>query len=229
MGWFAAERQVLLAVTSLAVDAHFDIHAWQLPWAMAESLDRHGYWRDYAATQRTALAAASRLGDTAGQAIASRLLATACARLADYDEARTHLTRCLELSEQAGDQASQARLSGRSAGSLSTRTATPRPSATPSRPSACSRPSLTAMAKPNTQLPRLGTRPAWLPPQGAPVLRASRRPAPPTRQPPRRGRCLGQPRLHQPPARPAGQPSCATSTPLPSSAPSATATTKPTP
>jgi DNA-binding SARP family transcriptional activator/tetratricopeptide (TPR) repeat protein len=109
MGWFAAERQVLLAVTSLAADAHFDIHAWQLPWAMAESLDRHGYWRDYAATQRTALAAASRLGDTAGQAIASRLLATACARLTDYDEARTHLTRCLELSEQAGDQAGQAR------------------------------------------------------------------------------------------------------------------------
>jgi DNA-binding SARP family transcriptional activator len=109
MGWFAAERQVLLAVTSLAADAHFDIHAWQLPWAMAESLDRHGHWRDYAATQRTALAAASRLGDTAGQAIASRLLATACARLTDYDEARTHLTRCLELSEQAGDQAGQAR------------------------------------------------------------------------------------------------------------------------
>jgi DNA-binding SARP family transcriptional activator/tetratricopeptide (TPR) repeat protein len=109
MDWFAAERQVLLCVTRLAADAHFDIHAWQLPWAMAESLDRQGHWRDYAATQRTALAAASRLGDTAGQAIASRLLATACARLTDYDEARTHLTLSLELSEQAGDQAGQGR------------------------------------------------------------------------------------------------------------------------
>ncbi len=109
MDWFAAERRVLLRVTGLAADAHFDIHAWQLPWAMAESLDRHGHWRDYAATQRTALAAASRLGDTAGQAIASRLLATACARLTDYDEARTHLAVSLELSEQAGDQAGQAR------------------------------------------------------------------------------------------------------------------------
>jgi DNA-binding SARP family transcriptional activator len=109
MGWFAAERRVLLAVISLAADARFDIYAWQLPWAIAESLDRHGHWRDYATTQRTALAAASRLGDTAGQAIASRLLAIACARLTGYDEARTHLTRCLELSEQAGDQAGQAR------------------------------------------------------------------------------------------------------------------------
>jgi hypothetical protein len=52
MDWFAAERQVLLCVTRLAADAHFGIHAWQLPWAMAEALDRHGHWRDYAATQR---------------------------------------------------------------------------------------------------------------------------------------------------------------------------------
>jgi DNA-binding SARP family transcriptional activator/tetratricopeptide (TPR) repeat protein len=109
MDWFAAERPVLLAVTSLADEAGFDIYAWQLPWAMAEALDRHGHWRDYAATQRTALAAAARLGDTAGQAISSRLLATACARLTDYDQARAHLARCLELSGQAGDQAGQAR------------------------------------------------------------------------------------------------------------------------
>lgn len=109
MDWFATERQVLLAATSLAAEAGFDIHAWQLPWAMAEALDRHGHWRDYAATQRTALAAASRLGDTAGQAIASRLLAAASARLTDYDEARTHLTLSLKLSEQACDRAGQAR------------------------------------------------------------------------------------------------------------------------
>jgi hypothetical protein len=54
----------------------------------------------------SALAAASQLGDTAGQAIASRLLATACARLTDYDEARTHLARCLELCEQDSDRSS---------------------------------------------------------------------------------------------------------------------------
>jgi DNA-binding SARP family transcriptional activator/tetratricopeptide (TPR) repeat protein len=109
MCWFEAEHHVLVAAASVAADAGCDTHAWQIPWAMAEFLDRRGDWRDYAATQRTALAAVSRLGDVIGQATVSRLLATAFFRLADYDQARTHIRSSLHWYRQAGDQAGQAR------------------------------------------------------------------------------------------------------------------------
>lgn len=112
LAWFDAERHHLISATNLAAASRFDIHAWQLPWAIAEYLDRQGHWHDYAAIQRTALAAAARLGDTAGQVIASHLLGTACSLLGDYDLARTHLTSCLGLCREAGDQAGEARAHG---------------------------------------------------------------------------------------------------------------------
>ena len=89
VAWFEAEHHVLLAAVSLAAETGFDTCAWQLPWAMTSFLDWRGYWHEWAAVQRTALAAATRHGDKAGQAAALRLLATACARLADYDQARS--------------------------------------------------------------------------------------------------------------------------------------------
>jgi tetratricopeptide (TPR) repeat protein/DNA-binding XRE family transcriptional regulator len=106
--WFTAEHQVLLGAAALAAGAGWDACAWQLPWAMADYLDRSGHWHQWAAIQRAALAAAARLGDTAGQAMASRLLAQSCARLADYDQARAHLTECLELYRQLGNRDGQA-------------------------------------------------------------------------------------------------------------------------
>jgi DNA-binding SARP family transcriptional activator/tetratricopeptide (TPR) repeat protein len=109
MNWFAAEHHVLISAVSMAADAGCGIHAWQIPWAMAEFLDRAGHWHDYAATQQTALAAASRLGDVAAQAMTSRLLATACFRFAEHDQARAHLQSSLQSYQQAGDQAGQAR------------------------------------------------------------------------------------------------------------------------
>jgi DNA-binding SARP family transcriptional activator/tetratricopeptide (TPR) repeat protein len=109
MDWFRAEHHVLISAASMAADAGCDRHAWQIPWAIAEFLDRRGHWHDYAATQRTALAAASRLGDVTGQAMASRLLATALHKLAEYDQARTNLRFSLDWYRQAGDQAGQAR------------------------------------------------------------------------------------------------------------------------
>ena len=109
MDWFRAEHHVLISAADLAADAGCDAHAWQIPWTMAEFLDRRGHWHDYAATQRTALAAASRLGDVTGQAMASRLLATALMKLAEYDQARTNLRLSLHWYRQAGDQAGQAR------------------------------------------------------------------------------------------------------------------------
>jgi hypothetical protein len=77
LAWFAAERQVLLAAVAVAAASGFDVHAWQLPWAMANFLHSHGYWNEQVSTQRTALAATARLGGTAGQAVCTRLLVRA--------------------------------------------------------------------------------------------------------------------------------------------------------
>ena len=73
LAWFDAEHQVLLAAVSLAAGSGFDSHAWQLPWALLSFLQAHGHWQEWAATQRTALAAATRLADTVAQAVSSRL------------------------------------------------------------------------------------------------------------------------------------------------------------
>jgi transcriptional regulator with XRE-family HTH domain/tetratricopeptide (TPR) repeat protein len=109
MAWLEAEHKVLLASVRLAAETRFDSHAWQLPWAMRDFLDRRGHWHDWAAVQRTALDAARRLGDTAGQAVTCRLAASPCLRLADYDQARTHLMTALRLYRQLGDTVGQAR------------------------------------------------------------------------------------------------------------------------
>jgi DNA-binding SARP family transcriptional activator/tetratricopeptide (TPR) repeat protein len=110
LAWFEAEHHVLLSAVTLAPAHGFDRHAWQLPWTMTDFLDRRGYWHDWAAVQRTALAAATRLGDIAGQAAAHRLLAQSYARVGNYDQARAHLTDCLSLCERVSDSAGQARV-----------------------------------------------------------------------------------------------------------------------
>ncbi len=110
MAWFEAEHQVLLATVALAAGTGFDEHAWQLAWAMADFLDRRGYWHDSAAVQRIALAAATRLGDTPAQAMTGRALGKACVWLTDYDQARVHLADSLALYQQLGDCDGQARV-----------------------------------------------------------------------------------------------------------------------
>ena len=108
LAWFDAERPALLAAVALAVGIGFNSHAWQLPWAMTDFLDRRGHWHEWAAIQSTALEAATRLGDTAAQAVTRRLLAVACARLAEYGQARAHLTDCLEHYQRLGDRVGEA-------------------------------------------------------------------------------------------------------------------------
>jgi transcriptional regulator with XRE-family HTH domain/Tfp pilus assembly protein PilF len=108
LAWFETEHQVLLGCVSIAAETGSDVCAWILPWAMTEFLDRRGHWHEWAATQRTALEAATRLGDLAGQAVAHRAIATACVRLTDYRQARTHLAACLRLRRQLGDCAGEA-------------------------------------------------------------------------------------------------------------------------
>ena len=110
LAWFEAEHHVLISAVTTAAQTGFDACAWQLAWALDNFLDWRGHWQEWAATQRTALAAAARLGDTAGQATARRLLGHTCARLGDYDQARAHLTHCLGLYRQLGDRVGEGRV-----------------------------------------------------------------------------------------------------------------------
>jgi tetratricopeptide (TPR) repeat protein len=108
LAWFEAEQQVLLAAITLAADSGFDIYAWQLPWAIWPFLQARGYWQNWAGTQRTALAAATRLGDIAAQAKCSLLLGTACIEAGDHDQARDHCASSLSLFQRLGNRRGQA-------------------------------------------------------------------------------------------------------------------------
>ena len=109
--WFEAEYQVLRNVIALAGDAESeassDRHAWQIPWTLVNFSDRRGRWDELAALQCTALAAAGRLADSAGQARAHLNIACAYIRMLRYDDALTHLTSSLSLFAGIGDQATQ--------------------------------------------------------------------------------------------------------------------------
>src|SRR5262249_4598377 len=95
------------AVT-LAAESGFDAHAWQLPWAMAPFWVTRGHYQEDAATQRTALAAATRLGDTAARAVSSCFLASAYSRLDDHDRADRHFADALAWYRQLGNRPGQA-------------------------------------------------------------------------------------------------------------------------
>ncbi|HEV2373991.1 MAG TPA: BTAD domain-containing putative transcriptional regulator, partial [Streptosporangiaceae bacterium] len=106
--WFEAEHQVLLATTGLASDSGLDSHAWQIPWTMEAFLNYRGYWQNWMSTQRSALAAAQRLGDPTALASAHTGLGGACLRLRQFDDAHAHFAQASDFYEQAGDRHGQA-------------------------------------------------------------------------------------------------------------------------
>jgi DNA-binding SARP family transcriptional activator/tetratricopeptide (TPR) repeat protein len=106
IAWFDAEAAVLLALIGYA-DAHrFDVHAWQIPWALNPFFSRRGRSHDYVAAQEMALAAARRLDDTLALAHSHYLLGHAQAD--DYDAADPNIRQALELFRQLGDRANEA-------------------------------------------------------------------------------------------------------------------------
>jgi DNA-binding SARP family transcriptional activator/tetratricopeptide (TPR) repeat protein len=109
LAWFETEHRVLLAAVAAAAEARSDSHAWQLPWALADFLDRHGHWNDYVLTQQTALKASQRLGDLSGQAHAHHDLGHAHVALGQYNQAHSHLGQALAQHARLGDRAGEAR------------------------------------------------------------------------------------------------------------------------
>jgi tetratricopeptide (TPR) repeat protein len=107
LAWFDAEYRVLLAATSLAADSGFDVHAWQLPWALARFQQRRGYWHDRVSSQQVALAAALRLGDPAAQARIHHEIALAYNHIG-RDEDIVHGKLACELFQRLGDTEGQA-------------------------------------------------------------------------------------------------------------------------
>jgi DNA-binding SARP family transcriptional activator/tetratricopeptide (TPR) repeat protein len=108
MAWFDAEVPVLLALIAYAEANRFDAHAWQIPWTLGPFFNRRGRWQDYTATQQTALAAATRLGDTLALAHACHLLGHVQSQTGAYTEADPNFRRALDLFRSLGDRGNEA-------------------------------------------------------------------------------------------------------------------------
>jgi DNA-binding SARP family transcriptional activator/tetratricopeptide (TPR) repeat protein len=102
LAWLSAERPTLLAVIQQAARMGFDVHSWQIAWALADDLYYRGDWHGLTITHRVALDAATRLGDPVGMAHAHRGLAGAATSVGAHDDAADHLRRALSLFRQAG-------------------------------------------------------------------------------------------------------------------------------
>jgi DNA-binding SARP family transcriptional activator/tetratricopeptide (TPR) repeat protein len=108
LGWLETERKVLLAAVSLASEGGFDVHACQLPSALATYLGRRGHWHDWIAVQGMALTAARRLADEAAQARAQLSLGRAYERFCRYSDSYACVRQALTLYEKLGDHIGQA-------------------------------------------------------------------------------------------------------------------------
>ena len=106
--WFTSEYHVLLAALHQAANDGFDVHTWQLAWALTSFFDRSGHWHEATAFQQTALEAANRLNDPYAQAKSHGCLAYTSTRLRRYGEAHAHLLHALKFYQNLGDQPGQA-------------------------------------------------------------------------------------------------------------------------
>jgi tetratricopeptide (TPR) repeat protein len=110
LAWFKSENQILRAAIAQAVGDGFDAHAWQLTCTLAPFAQRSGHWhqQEWSTVLTTALAAAQRQGDLAGQARVHWELGLICTRLGRHDDALSHLSRALDMYRQLGNVAGQA-------------------------------------------------------------------------------------------------------------------------
>ncbi|MGH3647758.1 MAG: tetratricopeptide repeat protein, partial [Micromonosporaceae bacterium] len=108
MGWFTAERPVLLSAVRQAAGTGYDSHVWQLAWTLTTALDRSGHWHDLVAAQLVALEAALRLADQRAQGRAHGSLGLAYIRLGRDDDAEHHFRHAVARYGQLGDRALQA-------------------------------------------------------------------------------------------------------------------------
>jgi tetratricopeptide (TPR) repeat protein len=104
IGWFTSEHPTLLALVGFAADLGLTGHAWRIAWACTTFLRRTGRWSERVAIHRAALTAACQARDWLGAATIHRNLATAVARLGEFDDAVDLLDRATELYRDLGDE-----------------------------------------------------------------------------------------------------------------------------
>ncbi|MER6958721.1 BTAD domain-containing putative transcriptional regulator [Streptomyces sp. NPDC000618] len=100
--WFTAEQAVLISAVGSAAAHRYDVHTWQLAWAISSQLHVRGLWRELEAVRLTAMDAGHRLSDQAAQADAHHGLAIATAGLGRHDEARVHAELAVGLFAASG-------------------------------------------------------------------------------------------------------------------------------
>ncbi|MEV6968922.1 BTAD domain-containing putative transcriptional regulator [Hamadaea sp. NPDC051192] len=105
--WFDGEWRTLLSAISLADATGQDDYPWRLAWTLTNYLDRQGHWHEWATAVTTALAAANRSVDLAGQAQSLHGLALAHIRFGQYAVARSQLTQALDLHRRLDDRIGQ--------------------------------------------------------------------------------------------------------------------------
>jgi DNA-binding SARP family transcriptional activator/tetratricopeptide (TPR) repeat protein len=103
LDWFTAEQAVLLSAVPYAVGTGFGHRAWQLTWTGETFFVGRGWWHEYAASQRIALAAAQRLGDPRALSSVYRGLGYACVHLGLYADAQEHYRLALHHSRDDPD------------------------------------------------------------------------------------------------------------------------------
>ena len=84
------------------------MHTWQLAWSVAEHWDHGGRFTEIIDTQRTALAAADRLGDRVAQEKAHGALGRALMQIGDLEGGFEHLSLSLEAQRELGDEPAEA-------------------------------------------------------------------------------------------------------------------------
>jgi DNA-binding SARP family transcriptional activator/Tfp pilus assembly protein PilF len=111
-GWLAAELRCLVAAIVYAAAHGWPEHASRLAATIFRYLDTSGHLPEAITVHESAISAARRGGDAAGEARAlSNLAATELRQRRDQDAAG-HLRQALQLGRQAGDRTSEARALG---------------------------------------------------------------------------------------------------------------------
>ncbi|GLY28873.1 BTAD domain-containing putative transcriptional regulator [Kineosporia sp. NBRC 101731] len=95
MSWFATERPVLVDAVTRATERRFGVESWRLALTLQQYFQRGAFFQDWMNVMSTALQAARRDEDRAGQAYSLRSLAGAHFFFGRYDEA-------LDLLDEAG-------------------------------------------------------------------------------------------------------------------------------
>jgi hypothetical protein len=103
MGWFAAEHEVLPAVTAVAASTGFDDHAWQIPANFARYPYSYGQWYDGTEILNAAVTAADRLGDKHAQASVLHVSRLIGLKVSSYTLVNEQFSRALQLYSELGD------------------------------------------------------------------------------------------------------------------------------